>query len=61
MDLHVGGDNEVTDVIANHNTTGVVLNCSFTGGNAVRVSAHNNSVKNLSEIGTCTDLLNNAP
>ena len=61
MDLHFGGDNEVTDVTANHNATGVVLNCTGSGGNAVKVSAHNNSVKNLSEIGTCTDLLNNAP
>ncbi len=62
MDLHVGGDNEVTDVIANHNTTGVVLNCSFTGGNAVRVSAHGNTT-NLSEItpAFCTNLDNSAP
>ena len=61
MDLHFCCNNTVTKVTANHNATGVVLSCDGGHGNAVRVSAHNNSVKNLSEIGTCTDLLNNAP
>jgi parallel beta-helix repeat protein len=58
IDLIFGGNNTVTKVTANHNgTKGVVLACS--PGNAVRVSAHGNPTKDLSETGTCTNLLNN--
>jgi Right handed beta helix region len=65
IDLGNGDFNTVTDVTANHNgTDGVALLCNLNDeGNAVRVSAHNNTVKNLLETGTgtCTNLLNNAP
>ena len=58
MDLHFCCNNTVTKVTANHNATGVVLACDAENGNAVLVSAHGNSVKDLSETGTCTNLLN---
>jgi hypothetical protein len=61
IDLHFGVFNTVTEVTANHNVTGVVLSCGSSEGNAVLVSAHNNSTANLTETGTCTNLNNNAP
>ena len=64
IDLGNGTFNTVTHVTANHNTIGVALLCN-TGaeGNAVRVTAKNNSTANLSETGTgtCTNLANVAP
>ena len=58
MDLGNSDFNTATDVTANNNATGVKLEAEC---NAVNVRAHNNSVKNLDEIGPCTNLLNSAP
>ena len=58
MDLHSCCNNTVTKVTANHNATGVVLACDAENGSAVQVSAHGNTTKDLSETGTCTNLLN---
>ncbi len=63
IDMPFGGDNEVIKSTTNHNgTDGVFIKCTGIGGtsNVVRLSAHGNGT-NLSETGTCTNLLNNAP